>query len=104
MDTEMGLFWKTKIEQLYGELGNKDVLFFTPEEEAKLEEEFKGMKLAERAARSEATRRMYGWPDKLKQIEEGGANTKKGLFSYILAPDNEKKAPANEEKAMVYNF
>ncbi|XP_062097757.1 uncharacterized protein LOC133803664 [Humulus lupulus] len=77
MDTETGLFWKTKIEKLYGELGNTEVLFFSPEDEAKFEQQFNEMKIAERAARSEARRRASGWPDKLKLIEgraEGGSH------------------------------
>ncbi|XP_062111718.1 uncharacterized protein LOC133823130 [Humulus lupulus] len=77
MDTEIGLFWKTKIEKLYGELGNTEVLFFSPEDEAKFEQEFKEMKITERAARSEARRRASGWPDKLKQIE-GGTDAEEG--------------------------
>ncbi|KAL5559388.1 hypothetical protein UlMin_035599 [Ulmus minor] len=73
MDTEMGLFWKSKIEKLYEQLGKMEVLFFSPEDEAKFEEEFKEMRIAERAARSEARRQMYGFLGKHKKIEEGGA-------------------------------
>ncbi|PON73037.1 Ribosomal protein [Parasponia andersonii] len=100
MDTEMGLFWKTKIEKLYGELGNMEVLFFSPEDEAKFEQEFKEMKLAERAARSEARRQMYGWPGKLKQIEEAGAETKVG-GSHDVGDHADRQ---NENEARVVNF
>ncbi|KAL9442779.1 hypothetical protein AB3S75_016196 [Citrus x aurantiifolia] len=75
MDTEMGLYWKTKIEKLYEELGQTEVVFFTPEEEAKLEQDFKDMKLAQRAARRELRRQMYGGSSKQKQTEQGSADT-----------------------------
>jgi len=73
MDTEMGLFWKTKIEKMYEELGEMEAVFFSPEDEAKFEEQFKEQKLAARAARTEARKKMYGWLGKEKQIEEGVA-------------------------------
>ncbi|KAK9207730.1 hypothetical protein WN944_000076 [Citrus x changshan-huyou] len=75
MDTEMGLYWKTKIEKLYEELGQTEVVFFTPEEEAKLEQDFKDMKLAQRAARRELRRQMHGGSSKQKQTEQGSADT-----------------------------
>lgn len=75
MDTEMGLYWKTKIEKLYEELGQTEVVFFTPEEEAKLEQDFKDMKLSQRAARRELRRQMYGGSSKQKQTEQGSADT-----------------------------
>ncbi|MBA0639351.1 hypothetical protein Goklo_022391, partial [Gossypium klotzschianum] len=56
MDTEMGLFWKAKIEKMYEELGQMEVVFFSPEDEAKFEQGFKELKLAERAARRDARR------------------------------------------------
>lgn len=71
MDTEMGLSWKTKIEKLYEELGQMEVVFFSPEDEAKFEQDFKDLKLAERAARREARRRIYGGSSKQTQIGEG---------------------------------
>ncbi|KAK2659180.1 hypothetical protein Ddye_005713 [Dipteronia dyeriana] len=56
-----GLSWKTKIEKLYAELGQMElVLFFSPEDESKFEQGFKDLKLAERAAHREARRQMYG--------------------------------------------
>lgn len=70
MDTEMGLFWKSKIEKLYEELGQMEVVFFSPEDEAKFEQGFKDLKLAERAARKEVRRQMYGGSTKQTQIEE----------------------------------
>lgn len=100
MDTEMGLFWKTKIEKLYGELGNMEVLFFSPEDEAKFEQEFKEMKLAERAARSEARRQVHGWPGKLKQIEEAGAEIKVGSSHDV----GDHADHQNENEARVVNF
>ncbi|XP_052208750.1 54S ribosomal protein L24, mitochondrial [Diospyros lotus] len=71
MDTELGLLWKAKIEKMYEELGEMEVVFFSPEDEAKFEEGFKEMKLAERGARREARRQMYGWSGKPEQIERG---------------------------------
>ncbi|KAK9268894.1 hypothetical protein L1049_000659 [Liquidambar formosana] len=71
MDTEMGLFWKSKIEKMYEELGEMEVVFFSPEDEAKFEQGFKELKLAERDARREARRQMYGWSGKQKQLDEG---------------------------------
>lgn len=71
MDTEMGVFWKAKIEKLYEELGKMEVVFFSREDEAKFEEGFKDLKLAERTARREARRQMYGWSGQPKLIEEG---------------------------------
>ena len=49
------------------------LVFFTPEEETKLEEQFKEVKLEERAARREARRKMYGWSPKseVKADSEG---------------------------------
>lgn len=74
MDTEMGLFWKAKIEKMYEELGEMDVVFFSPEDEVKFEQGFKELKLAERAARREARRHIYGGSGKQVQLEEGGAD------------------------------
>ncbi|KAA0052986.1 54S ribosomal protein L24 [Cucumis melo var. makuwa] len=76
MDTELGLFWKAKIETLYEELGKMEVVFFSPEDEAKFEQRFKDLKLSERAARKEARRKIYGSStNKLNQIKEGGEDT-----------------------------
>ncbi|KAJ7966046.1 Ribosomal protein [Quillaja saponaria] len=71
MDTEMGLFWKAKIEKLYEELGNMEAVFFSPEDEAKFEEGFRELKLSEREARREFRRQMYGGLSEHKQDEEG---------------------------------
>ncbi|KAM7265807.1 hypothetical protein ACFE04_003490 [Oxalis oulophora] len=70
MDTEMGLFWKVKIEKLYQELGQMEVVFFSPEDETKFEQGFKDLKIAERDVRRDARRRIYGWSGP-KQIEQG---------------------------------
>ncbi|KAF8392788.1 hypothetical protein HHK36_021025 [Tetracentron sinense] len=71
MDTEMGLFWKAKIEKMYEELGDMEVTFFSPEDEAKFEQGFKDLKLDERAARRESRRKNYSGSRKQKQIGEG---------------------------------
>lgn len=71
MDTEMGLYWKARIEKMYEELGKMDVAFFSQEDEAKFEQGFKDLKLAERAARKEARRKEYPVRSNQKQIEEG---------------------------------
>ncbi|XP_008776118.1 54S ribosomal protein L24, mitochondrial-like [Phoenix dactylifera] len=70
METEMGLFWKTKVEKMYEQLGNMEVGFFSPEEEAKIEKGFEELKIAKREARREARRTLA----KQRQIEEGRAN------------------------------
>lgn len=99
MDTEMGLFWKAKIEKLYEDLGKTEVLFFSPEDEAKFAEEFKELKLAERVARSEVRRKMYGSSDKLqKKVEEGGADSK-------VTDEKAPRPDVNQERrAVIYNF
>ncbi|XVF35740.1 hypothetical protein REPUB_Repub18cG0172300 [Reevesia pubescens] len=74
MDTEMGLFWKAKIEKMYEELGQMEVVFFSPEDEATFEQGFKDLKLAERAARRDARRQMYGCSGKQEHIEDGGTS------------------------------
>ncbi|KAD5803080.1 hypothetical protein E3N88_14440 [Mikania micrantha] len=70
MDTEMGLLWKSKIEKMYQELGNMEVVFFPQEEENKLAEEFKEMRIKQRVARRDARRNVYGWSPKVELIEE----------------------------------
>ncbi|XP_072954408.1 large ribosomal subunit protein bL28m [Typha angustifolia] len=67
MGTEMGLIWKFKIEKMYEELGNMEIGFFPPEEEAKIEKGFEEAKAAKREARKEARRALA----KQRQIEEG---------------------------------
>ncbi|XP_010526273.1 PREDICTED: 54S ribosomal protein L24, mitochondrial-like [Tarenaya hassleriana] len=61
MDTETGMYWKSKVEKMYEELGQMEVAFFTPEDEAKFEKGFEDLKLAKKEARREARRKMYGW-------------------------------------------
>ncbi|PHU09381.1 hypothetical protein BC332_21241 [Capsicum chinense] len=91
MDTELGVFWKAKIEKLYEELGKMEVVFFTPEDEANLEKQFKEVKLEERAVRREARRKMYGWSPKseLKADSEG--------------TDGEGSLPADFQEGMAAN-
>ncbi|XP_059460511.1 large ribosomal subunit protein bL28m [Corylus avellana] len=60
MDTEMGVFWKAKMEKLYEEQGKMEVVFFPRKDEAKFEDGFKELKLAERTARRDARRQMEG--------------------------------------------
>ncbi|XP_058067935.1 large ribosomal subunit protein bL28m [Magnolia sinica] len=74
MDTEMGLFWKAKIEKMYEELGMMEVGFFPPEEEEKLEEGFKQLKIAKREFRREARRKASEASGNQKQINEGNAD------------------------------
>ncbi|GAB4836486.1 hypothetical protein Ancab_001397 [Ancistrocladus abbreviatus] len=74
MDTELGLLWKAKIEKLYEELGQMEVVFFSPEDEAKFEQGFRELKLAERAARREFRRQLYGGSAKQDQTELGVAD------------------------------
>lgn len=71
MDTEMGLFWKTKIEKMYEELGEMQVVFFNPEDEANLEEQFKELNLEKKTARREARRRIYGSTSQQEPTKEG---------------------------------
>lgn len=76
MDTEMGLFWKAKIEKMYDELGTMQVGFFSPEDEAKLEQGFKELKLARKEARMEVRRKASEASGDQKQNEEGDADSK----------------------------
>ncbi|OMO90616.1 Ribosomal protein L28 [Corchorus olitorius] len=71
MDTEMGLLWKAKMEKMYEDLGKMEVVFFTPEDEAKFEQQFKDMKLEHKAARRDARRKIFGWSGKQEQLEDG---------------------------------
>lgn len=73
MDTELGLIWKAKIEKMYEELGKMDVVFFSLEDEAKLDQGFKDLKVAERAARRDFRRKFYGWKARPKPGEQGEA-------------------------------
>ncbi|KAJ1381713.1 Ribosomal protein L28/L24 [Sesbania bispinosa] len=66
MDTEIGLLWKAKIEKLYEEFGNKEAVFFSPEDEAKFEQSFKDLKLSEKEARKEVRRKVYAEMSKHK--------------------------------------
>ncbi|KAE9593627.1 hypothetical protein Lal_00036440 [Lupinus albus] len=98
MDTELGLFWKAKIEKLYEELGNKEVVFFSPEDEAKFEQSFKDLKLSEKEVRKEIRRKMYAGMSKNKvievehKIEEEKSHDAPKLVpvSYVIAADKLK--------------
>jgi len=51
MDTELGLFWKARIEKMYAELGTVEVGFFSPDQEEKIAKGFEELKLAKEARR-----------------------------------------------------
>ncbi|XP_051151640.1 54S ribosomal protein L24, mitochondrial [Andrographis paniculata] len=70
MDTEMGLYWKTKIEQMYADLGEMEVVFFSPEDEANFEKQFEELKLEKKAIRRETRRKMYGTSAKQEPVAE----------------------------------
>lgn len=70
MDTEMGLYWKTKIQKMYEDLGEMELVFFSPDDEANIEQQFKELKLEERAARREARRKMHRWTAKEEQTKD----------------------------------
>ena len=80
MDTEMGLFWKAKVEKMYEELGRTDVVFFSPEDEAQIEQGFKDLKLTERESRKQMRKQIYSELAKQKQSDEG-----RSYVSYIIA-------------------
>ncbi|KAL1532477.1 54S ribosomal protein L24, mitochondrial-like [Salvia divinorum] len=71
MDTEMGLFWKVKIEKMYQDLGGKQVVFFAPEDEANFEEKFNELRLEQKAGRRDARRKMYGSASKQEPTKDG---------------------------------
>ncbi|KAJ0613183.1 putative ribosomal protein L28/L24 [Helianthus annuus] len=85
MDTEMGLLWKSKIEKMYQELGNMEVVFFPQEEENKLAEEFKEMRIEQRVARRDARRIAYGWSPKVAQIEEASEDGEANHHEELVA-------------------
>ncbi|KAK6154082.1 hypothetical protein DH2020_013721 [Rehmannia glutinosa] len=71
MDTELGLYWKTKIEKMYQDLGEMEVVFFSPEDETNFEEQFNELKLEKKAARREARRKMHGSTSKQDSTKDG---------------------------------
>jgi large subunit ribosomal protein L28 len=82
MDTEMGVFWKAKMEKLYEEQGNMEVVFFPHKDEAKFEEGSKELKLTERTAHREARRQMEG------QVEDqvtGDGSSHVGFHEQLVA-------------------
>ena len=76
----MGLFWKAKVEKMYEELGRTDVVFFSPEDEAQIEQGFKDLKLTERESRKQMRKQIYSELAKQKQSDEG-----RSYVSYIIA-------------------
>ncbi|CAI9772344.1 unnamed protein product [Fraxinus pennsylvanica] len=97
MDTEMGLFWKAKIEKMYEKLGEMEVVFFTPEDEDRLEEQFREIKLAERAACRDARRKMYGWSGRKDGVAdaEGAHEETSGSEEGSLRADIHEQMVAN---------
>lgn len=69
MDTEMGIVWKAKIEKMYSDLGEMEVGFFPPEEEAKVKEGFDEVRAAKKDFRREAKRALA----KQRQLEASSA-------------------------------
>ncbi|KAJ8472217.1 hypothetical protein OPV22_026560 [Ensete ventricosum] len=67
METELGLAWKARIEKMYAELGQMEVGFFSPEEEAQIDKGFEELKAAKKEARREAGKAMA----KQRQMEGG---------------------------------
>ena len=78
MDTELGLFWKARVEKMYAELGKVEVGFFSPDQEEKIEKGFEVLKLANEARRearrSQATNQLGNGNDETAErgkTEEG---------------------------------
>ncbi|XP_042037196.1 54S ribosomal protein L24, mitochondrial-like [Salvia splendens] len=86
MDTEMGLFWKVKIEKMYQDLGGKQVVFFAPEDEASFEEKFNELRLEQKAGRRDARRKMYGSSAKQEPTKD---ETDVGEASQLTTSRNE---------------
>lgn len=97
MDTELGLYWKAKIEKLYEELGKMEVVFFTPEDEAKFEQQFRDIKLEERAARREFRRKMYGWSAKSETKDEERENAD-GIHDEAVRHESSSDADSHEPR------
>nr|XP_043610489.1 54S ribosomal protein L24, mitochondrial-like [Erigeron canadensis] len=85
MDTEMGLLWKSKIEKMYEELGNMEVVFFPQEQETKLAEEFKDMRLEQRLARRIARRKAFLGSPEPEQIEAGSEDSEANHHEELVA-------------------
>lgn len=86
MDTEMGLFWKVKIEKMYQDLGGKQVVFFAPEDEASFEEKINELRLEQKAGRRDARRKMYGLSAKQEPTKD---ETDVGKASELTTSRNE---------------
>lgn len=95
MDTEMGLLWKAKIERLYEELGSTEALFFSPEDEAKLSDEFKKMKVEARKL----------LPKKPKKIEGGAKEKETEVVGDVKTKERDfKDQPYPGKGAIIFNF
>ncbi|CAI9093464.1 OLC1v1028966C1 [Oldenlandia corymbosa var. corymbosa] len=77
IDSEMGLYWKAKIEKLYEELGKLEVQFFSPDEETKPDNQSKGSKLEKRSSRKHDQRRRFVWSNKSQTTNEGHTSADK---------------------------
>ncbi|CAA0813448.1 Ribosomal L28 family [Striga hermonthica] len=95
MDTEMGLFWKTKIEKMYQELGEMEVVFFSPEDEDNFEKQFEELKLEKKAARREARRKMYGSNYKHEEAGESGEEVSRSEGRDGSHPEFDEQIVAN---------
>ncbi|CAH9111077.1 unnamed protein product [Cuscuta europaea] len=73
MDSEFGVYWKAKIQNMYEELGEKEV-FLSLEDEGKIKEKFKGLKLVEKAHCRQARVKMYDWILRSEKIEDEEAH------------------------------
>ncbi|KAK4260698.1 hypothetical protein QN277_003779 [Acacia crassicarpa] len=114
LDTELGLFWKAKIEKLYEELGKMKVVFFSPEDEQKFEQGFKELKLSEREAHREFRRKMYAGMKEHKQMErehkdepsidEGSRGTEHEYEEQLAAVSYELAADNLEAGSLVANY
>ncbi|KAK9068403.1 hypothetical protein SSX86_012516 [Deinandra increscens subsp. villosa] len=85
MDTEMGILWKSKMEKMYEELGNMEVVFFPQEEEDKLANEFKEMRTEQRVARRDTRRNAYGWSPKPEEIEDESEDVETSHHEELVA-------------------
>uniref|UniRef100_A0A2P2KBM1 Large ribosomal subunit protein bL28m n=2 Tax=Rhizophora mucronata TaxID=61149 RepID=A0A2P2KBM1_RHIMU len=100
MDTEMGLFWKAKIEKLYEELGNVQ----TTEGEASPEQGFKDLTLAEQDDHRQFGRHIFSRFGKQKQTEgesqeAGDENASSRVpVSYVICAHELK------EKSVIANY
>lgn len=91
----MGLVWKAKVEKMYEQLGNMEVGFFSPEEEAKIEKGFEELKIAKRDARRETRRALA----KQRLIEEGRFDSNETTEAKQIEEGMTDNVKAAEQKA-----